>query len=225
MSAAASCGLQAARPGLWMQVAENLGLRLPMPEALALFSHHGFTTFIMPMAAFLELILPSGAAKATAEAPAKRRPFAAAAAAAPPAACKITYYPCKTPVFTPSRWRQTGQEAIERSGRVPDARLRLEFVYGYSGFNTTSCNLFYNCNREVRPPDHSVCQGSRSHSILAGAAWELWSILLPPGQRLLEPARPFDAVAGERLGGVISIHGIPGQVCVVPAMAMSSWRT
>lgn len=137
-----------------VQIAEGLGLQLPMPEALALFSHHGYTTFIMPLAAFQDLVLPSSAAKATADAPAKRRPFAAGAApgaVAPPAACKITYWPCKTPVFTPSRWPQIGQEAIERSSRVPDARLRLEFVYGYAGFNTTSCNLFYNCNREVWP--------------------------------------------------------------------------
>lgn len=135
-----------------MQVAECVGMRLPTPEALAVFTFHGFTTFVMPVAVFQELVLPTSAGKAAAAAPSKRRPFAPA----PPgstvttAPCKITYYPCKTPVFTPSRWPQVGPKAIERSTRVPDARLRLEFVYGYAGFNTTSCNLFYNCNRQVR---------------------------------------------------------------------------
>lgn len=143
-----------------MQIAEGLGLQLPMPEVLALFSHHGYTTFIMPLVAFQDLVLPSSAAKATAEAPAKRRPFAAGgapSAVAPSAPSKITYWPCKTPVFTPSRWPQIGQQAIQRSARVPDARLRLEFVYGYAGFNTTSCNLFYNCNRQVRPFPECNC--------------------------------------------------------------------
>eukprot|EP00892_Ulva_mutabilis_P007281 jgi/Ulvmu1/4925/UM203_0004.1 len=134
------------------QVAQWLGVQLRQEEALALFTAHGFTTFLMPVEALHDLILPSAAVRATADAPAKRRPFAAGAAAgasAPAEACKLTYRPCKTPVFTPTRWPAMAQEAVERSSRVPDARLRLEFVYGYAGFNTTSCNLFYNCNREV----------------------------------------------------------------------------
>jgi len=146
-----------------MQVAERLGVQLPQEEVLALFTRHGYTTFIMPVAALHDLILPSAAVKATADAPAKRRPFTSgtdATGAAPAFACKLTYRPCKTPVFTPSRWPDVAHEAIERSSRVPDARLRLNFVYGYAGFNTTSCNLFYNCNREVLP-SASALRGCR----------------------------------------------------------------
>jgi hypothetical protein len=69
--------------------------------------------------------------------------------------CKITCPPCKTPVLTPSGWGEPGggDAVLERSSRVPQRRLPLEFAYGYDGMANTSANVFYNCQ-------HQVCTGS-----------------------------------------------------------------
>lgn len=43
---------------------------------------------------------------------------------------KIIYEECRKPVWTPSDW---DPRLAERSAELPDARLQLEFVYGYTG--------------------------------------------------------------------------------------------
>jgi hypothetical protein len=133
---------------LVMQLGMNLGVDISHPEALAVCTHHGFNTLAIPFDAMASILLSGTAAKVAAEAPTKREPFSGTSA--PTAAnCKISYKPCKTPVFTPTNWPRTADTCVSRSASLPDARLHLEFVYGYAGFNNAACNLFYNCHREV----------------------------------------------------------------------------
>lgn len=130
------------------QLATCLGVDITHPEALAFCTYHGFTSLAIPCDALCSLLLANSSSKATSEAPTKRQPFSRTSAPTV-ANCKISYRPCKTPVFTPTEWPRTGEEIVERSAQLPDARMLLDFVYGYAGFNNTSCNLFYNCNRQV----------------------------------------------------------------------------
>lgn len=46
---------------------------------------------------------------------------------------KIIYEECRKPVWTPSNW---DPKLAERSAELPDARLGLEFAYGYAGMCT-----------------------------------------------------------------------------------------
>ena len=48
---------------------------------------------------------------------------------------KILYPECKSGVFPPSDWNP---QLAKRSATKPDARLQLEFVYGFDGC-ATSC--------------------------------------------------------------------------------------
>jgi hypothetical protein len=43
---------------------------------------------------------------------------------------KILYRYCRKPVYTPSDWDPS---LADRSAELPDARLVLEFIYGYQG--------------------------------------------------------------------------------------------
>lgn len=43
---------------------------------------------------------------------------------------KIIYEECRKPVYTPSNWDPS---LVDRSAELPDARLALEFIYGYAG--------------------------------------------------------------------------------------------
>ncbi|KAG1660540.1 hypothetical protein FOA52_003891 [Chlamydomonas sp. UWO 241] len=59
---------------------------------------------------------------------------------------KIKYPQCKKGVWPPSGW---DPRLAERSAQLPDARLTLEFVYGYDGMQATSNNVFYTATGEV----------------------------------------------------------------------------
>mmetsp|Transcript_7472 Transcript_7472/g.24809 ORF Transcript_7472/g.24809 Transcript_7472/m.24809 type:complete len:915 (+) Transcript_7472:548-3292(+) len=59
---------------------------------------------------------------------------------------KILYPPCRKGVFPPTGWRA---EHALRSAEPPDARLTLEFVYGYGGLSNLSNNLWYTAFGEV----------------------------------------------------------------------------
>lgn len=52
---------------------------------------------------------------------------------------KVIYPQCRTGVYPPTDF---DPEAARRAARLPDARLELTFVYGYSGENLAN-NLFY----------------------------------------------------------------------------------
>lgn len=43
---------------------------------------------------------------------------------------RILYPQCRSSVYTPSNWDPA---LIERSCSIPDAQLKLDFVYGYAG--------------------------------------------------------------------------------------------
>lgn len=43
---------------------------------------------------------------------------------------KIIYEECRKPVWTPTDW---DPHLADRSAELPDARLSLEFAYGYAG--------------------------------------------------------------------------------------------
>ena len=43
---------------------------------------------------------------------------------------KILYEKCRKPVYTPTNWDPT---LADRSAELPNARLVLEWVYGYQG--------------------------------------------------------------------------------------------
>lgn len=73
------------------------------------------------------IIAPSNTTAACASAPAARKGAFAAGGSAQFNG-KILYPPCRKPVFTPSHWDPA---VAERSAELPDARLVLEFVYGY----------------------------------------------------------------------------------------------
>eukprot|EP00798_Chlamydomonas_sp_ICE-L_P018393 gene18393-24865_t len=53
---------------------------------------------------------------------------------------RIIYKPCRKPVYPPSNWDGT---PAQRSNTKPGPGLKLEFVYGYAGHNTTCNNLFW----------------------------------------------------------------------------------
>ena len=59
---------------------------------------------------------------------------------------KIHYPQCKKGVWPPSDW---DPRMALRSSKVPEARLKLEFVYGYDGVQGTAPNLFYLSTGEV----------------------------------------------------------------------------
>ena len=54
---------------------------------------------------------------------------------------KLKYRYCRKAVFPPSNW--TGALA-SRSAQKPVPGLRLEFLYGYAGKDSTDNNLFFN---------------------------------------------------------------------------------
>ena len=114
---------------------------------------------MMPFATLSRLAIADASRQLAAGVPNRKGAFAAVDDAAGHSGCKITYYPSKTPVYTPSGWTDAGagQDVIARSSQVPASRLELEFAYGYDGISNTSANVFYNCQRQVRLPACARC--------------------------------------------------------------------
>lgn len=61
----------------------------------------------------------------------------------------IQYRICRRGVFAPTDWPQTHQSVCARSAQKPEAYLKLEHVFGYSGLNNTAPNLFYTSEGDV----------------------------------------------------------------------------
>ncbi|GIL85815.1 hypothetical protein Vretimale_19546 [Volvox reticuliferus] len=59
---------------------------------------------------------------------------------------KILYPECKKGVWPPSNW---DARLAERSAKLPDVRLALEFVHGYDGHLATAPNIFYTATGAV----------------------------------------------------------------------------
>lgn len=128
------------------------GITATRAEVLALFRRHRCYGATMPFATLSRLALADPSRQLAAGVPNRKGAFAPGDVAAGRSGCKITYPPCKTPVFTPSGFEEdgAGEEVIARSSEVPASRLELQFAYGYDGMNNTSANVFYNCQRQVR---------------------------------------------------------------------------
>ena len=120
---------------------------------LALFRRHHHNGMAVTASDLSKMIAPVDTASRNmaTSAPNRKGAFIANDTSAGHTECKITYLPCKTPVYTPSGWAEEGcgDDVMARSSQVPDKRLVLEFVYGYDGVNNTSTNVFYNCQRQV----------------------------------------------------------------------------
>lgn len=59
---------------------------------------------------------------------------------------RIKYWPCRRGVLPPSFWNPA---VAERSARLPEQGLALDFVHGYGGRQNTAPNLFYLANGSV----------------------------------------------------------------------------
>jgi len=115
----------------------RLGVEVTGAEATALFKKHGFAKGIIPYKRFMELLLKSPSRTLT-EGTVKKGAFNLTGPFTHNG--KIIYPQCRKGVYPPSNWtKQLGA----RSAELPDASLRLEFVYGYAGVHNTSSNLFY----------------------------------------------------------------------------------
>eukprot|EP01052_Picozoa_sp_SAG31_P054933 SAG31_NODE_14887_length_782_cov_0.916545_2_plen_135_part_01 len=57
----------------------------------------------------------------------------------------IRYRHCRSGVFAPTDWStpEYARQVVERSATKPEAYLKLEHVYGYSGLGNTAPNLFF----------------------------------------------------------------------------------
>lgn len=56
---------------------------------------------------------------------------------------RIKYWPCRRGVLPPSFWNPA---VAERSAKLPEQGLHLEFVHGYAGRTNTAPNLYYLAN-------------------------------------------------------------------------------
>eukprot|EP01051_Picozoa_sp_SAG22_P022434 SAG22_NODE_5370_length_1026_cov_2.165049_1_plen_104_part_00 len=61
----------------------------------------------------------------------------------------IQYRQCREGVFAPSDWPDTHEAVCRRSASKPEAYLKLEHVFGYSGLGNTAPNLFYTAAGDV----------------------------------------------------------------------------
>ena len=135
-----------------MQGLRLLGITATPEDVLALLHRHHYTLPTITAPTLCRLLLTEPSRNQSGPLATKRGAFTCGDSAAGRRDCKVVYKPCKTPVYTPSGWAEPGcgDAVIARSSEVPDARLALEFVYGFDGHSNTSASLFYNCERQVR---------------------------------------------------------------------------
>lgn len=135
-----------------MQGLRLLGITATPEDVLALLHRHHYTLPTITAPTLCRLLLTEPSRNQSGPLATKRGAFTCGDSAAGRRDCKVIYKPCKTPVYTPSGWAEPGcgDAVIARSSEVPDARLALEFVYGYDGHSNTSSSLFYNCEQQVR---------------------------------------------------------------------------
>ncbi|KAK9809912.1 hypothetical protein WJX72_001539 [[Myrmecia] bisecta] len=116
--------------------AEQLGLQLDRVEVQALYDRHGYAD-ALPCKQFVHALLTRPARQLSVKEPLRKGPFLAGQSA--DFSGRILYAPARRPVWTPTDWQP---EAAARSAQLPDARLRLDYVYGYAGVNNTHQNIF-----------------------------------------------------------------------------------
>mmetsp|Transcript_673 Transcript_673/g.2236 ORF Transcript_673/g.2236 Transcript_673/m.2236 type:complete len:519 (-) Transcript_673:85-1641(-) len=139
---------------------ERLGVEVSTAEAKAIFRKSGFTS-VMPYERFAHNLLTAPARALATDAPVRKGAFVEGQRA--DFFGKIIYPQCRKGVYPPSDWDPA---LAVRSAAVPDASLRLAFVYGYGGLANGAPNLFYNSNGEMvyYTAGVGVTYNSRTHS-------------------------------------------------------------
>ncbi|KAI8462529.1 MAG: hypothetical protein J3K34DRAFT_500007 [Monoraphidium minutum] len=165
-AAAAARGSKETAPGCvsvlqFQQAWRKLGVRVGAEQCCALFLRHGCDEQgMLDYAAFTRRLLGAPGEGAAAETE-QRGPYQLGRAAT--FRGRITYHPCRTPVWPPSNWDGS---LAGRSGRLPKAGLALEWAYGYSGRGSTCQNAFYTAQGRVVYPvaGVGVVYDPREHS-------------------------------------------------------------
>uniref|UniRef100_A0A383VWQ6 EML-like second beta-propeller domain-containing protein n=1 Tax=Tetradesmus obliquus TaxID=3088 RepID=A0A383VWQ6_TETOB len=147
--------------GEFCGVCAKLGVQVSLAEAAALFKRAGYDK-AMPYQKWAHNLITQPSRQLAQESAVRKGAFMPGQSAN--FRGKIIYEECRKPVWTPSDW---DPRLAERSAELPDARLQLEFVYGYTGAQSTGQCLFYNCQGQVvytlaglgvvysKPPQHS----------------------------------------------------------------------
>ena len=120
-------------------------LRFPLmePEARAIFRKYGHDAQgRMPYELFARRLF-EGASHVAALEGNRKEPFDASQPAQWGHQGMIKARPNKRGVYAPSDWKDECREKCKTSAAKPDAYLKLEHVYGYSGLKNTAPNLFY----------------------------------------------------------------------------------
>eukprot|EP00899_Mesostigma_viride_P025393 jgi/Mesvir1/6038/Mv00777-RA.4 len=130
--------------GAFVTAWQLLGLPVTEAEARAIFGKCGRDAHgRMPVEVFVNVLL-AGPAKLLGYRDIQQGPFRLGQAVN--GSDKVMYPQCKKGVFPPSNWDMT---LLERSARLPNAALTLEFVYGYSGIGNVANNLFMTSSGEL----------------------------------------------------------------------------
>ena len=121
------------------------GLRFPLipSEAKAIFRKYGHDAKgLMPYELFARRLFENAAHVAALEG-SRSQPFRKDQPAHWAHQGMIKARPNKRGVYAPSDWKDECEEKCRASACKPDAYLKLEHVYGYSGLKNTAPNLFY----------------------------------------------------------------------------------
>jgi len=124
-------------------VCAEVGVSVSPAESQALFKRYGFET-VMPYEQFVHNLVTQPARQLASEMPVRKGAFQAGYSANFHG--KIIYPKCRKPVYTPSDWDPA---LAERSSDLPDARLVLQYIYGYQGKENTAQNLFYTADNKL----------------------------------------------------------------------------
>ncbi|KAK3270161.1 hypothetical protein CYMTET_21428 [Cymbomonas tetramitiformis] len=132
----------------FIAVWRELEVRLSRTEAAALFNKFGQDkSGLMPYEVFTEAICVGRARLRAREGNMRQQAYTKGKQQEPADFNgKIVYPPCRTGVFPPTKWSSS---LTTRSAKPPDARLQLDFVYGYNGTNNLTGNVFYINTGEV----------------------------------------------------------------------------
>jgi len=139
-------------PAELVEICAALGVPASETEAKALFAFRGHPGSSMPFVELRRVLLASPLRQLIEAANVRRGAFVAGESA--DFRGKIIYPPCRTGVHTPTDWDPA---LAVRSATIPDARLRLEHVYGYDGVTSTSRNVFYTADGDVVYSTAGLC--------------------------------------------------------------------
>eukprot|EP00879_Flechtneria_rotunda_P030506 GHRR01033144.1.p1 GENE.GHRR01033144.1~~GHRR01033144.1.p1 ORF type:complete len:307 (+),score=82.64 GHRR01033144.1:162-1082(+) len=119
-----------------------LGLTISNSQAAGLFNRHGQDVRgRLPVMVFVEALVVGGPRQIMLmESQVQHGAYSAGQPAKHTG--KIIYPECKSGVWPPSNWDPS---LAARSSKLPEARLELDFVYGYDAHRATSNNLWVNC--------------------------------------------------------------------------------